>query len=81
MCQDCSFTHCLPTCHERWDGADTDICEICDEPIGESEGFFGCGHFVCADCADTVTVDDLIRLCGYADVAELFYTLGFRRVG
>ncbi|MBQ8174237.1 MAG: hypothetical protein IJ009_02415 [Clostridia bacterium] len=80
MCQNCSLALCPSACPERWDGRDTAVCEICDEPIEDGEAFYGNGRYFCADCADELTVDDLIRLCDLTDTADLLHTLGFKRV-
>ena len=80
MCQNCSFARCPSACPERWEGRDATVCEICDEPIGNGEAFYGNGRYLCAECADALTVDELIRLCDARDVAEILDALGFARV-
>ena len=79
MCQNCSYACCPPSCPERWDGGNAAVCENCSEPISHGEAFYGNGLYVCAPCADELTVDDLIRLCEMRDTAELLEALGFTR--
>lgn len=56
-------------------------CEICGEPLFEgSDGYSEGERFVCADCVDMLTADELLSLAKLRDMGELLALLGYRRL-
>ena len=55
-------------------------CAICQSLIYQGESrFFDGERSICADCAEYIDVDGLLRLYGFSGSGELLVSLGFAR--
>lgn len=77
MCTECSLAVCPSSCPARWGGEDLCVCEICGDAVTD-DCFSGNGVYVCAACADDLTVSEILALCDFTDTGELLEELGFR---
>ena len=58
-----------------------EVCEVCGEPIfADTEHFARGERLVCADCAQYLTLDELLPLFGLRDAEELLEAFGYLRV-
>ena len=81
MCQTCYRAVCAERCPYREDTAPL-VCEKCGEPIfSDGEYYTYEDRHICADCADELTVDDLLQICKLSTVGDLFCALGCRHHG
>lgn len=80
MCENCYRAVCSPACPLRLDGYGRASCELCGEMLTEDGGYRGEDGALCAACADTLTVDDLLCLMRLSGVGELLSLLGYRAV-
>lgn len=84
MCSECYAATCPAACPFLGrEGARPVLCARCGEPIFEEDGgYYANGErAICADCADEISVEELIAIARLSDVGELFSLLGFRPVG
>ncbi len=76
MCESCYRAVCTPRCPYHEDTARR-VCEKCGEPIFADSSFYRLGgRYLCEDCADELTVDELLELGNYATLGDLFSALG-----
>jgi len=79
MCEECHRVTCDASCPFAV-GSESHICEVCGEVLfADEDCFVRADHFVCADCAENLTLDELLTLAELRDVSDLLEVFGFRR--
>ena len=59
----------------------TDLCHLCEAQMGIGEVYLSQGDLsVCLDCADGLTVEDLMHLTGTRTSREMLMAIGFEKV-
>lgn len=79
MCEECYSAVCFEGCPYLRDKLARAACDVCGEPIREGDRHYGYGqHRLCADCAEQVSVEELLEMTALREPGELLELLGFR---
>lgn len=81
MCEDCYSAVCFEGCPSLRDKLARAVCEVCGEPIYEDQAHYVYdGRHLCGDCAENLSLDELLDLSNMKEVDELLDAIGFRRL-